>query len=122
MTEEIEKLKTDNYVYKPVISSPISLTLNNGENVELTLNLLKIYRLKNKRPELYKNYNNALLKQKEADLLSLVTIVYTAYVCNKFETNTFYSFEDFLDLCPADLESLGDIVDKLISKKNKISL
>ncbi len=120
MNENIEVLKTnDDSVFKPIISSPVSFTLKNNETIELTLNLLKIYRLKYKQPKLYENYNNALLKQKEADLLSLVTIVYTAYVCNKFETDNFYNFEEFLELCPEDLETLGDIVDKLISKKNK---
>lgn len=111
-----------NMIYKPVISSPITLELKNGETVNLSLSLRKVYTLKNKNKELYEKYNKALMSE-VADLFNFITIIYTAYICENIDkTSNLLSYDEFIDICPSDMETIGDISEKLMAKKKKENL
>lgn len=71
--------------------------LENGEKIELSLTFLDAYRLRERYPDLYKEYNLIVMNGVN-DEIDYMRIIYTAYVCRNLDK--FMDFEEFLGVFP----------------------
>lgn len=95
------------------------LILNNGTEVELSLNFALLYKLRAEHKDIYDKYMKIKNNLKTADDLDAAYILYTAYCCANPENNI--EFIDFLVLLPPDNAVIYNLFGKLIapSKMNK---
>lgn len=95
------------------------LTLNNEQEVKLTLTFGKLNILKSVNNDLYNRFNKVLYGKSE-DMLDLVAIVYAAYWCANYNmVERLYTEEEFIELVPFDMEKLKTIFVSLTQPKKK---
>lgn len=98
-------------------------TLDNGEEVNLSLSYGRLYRLREKDRKAYDNYQKAYHDMGNADTgdftLSPLVIIYTAYVCGLEAGAAPMTFVDFLDHVDASQVENVRIVNELIDPKKK---
>ncbi len=99
------------------------LELNNGEIVDLTMNMAALYKLRSVRPDAYKAYNRTMLSGKETDTLDTVlNNLYMGYLCGmvkKDQLNKSMSFIEFLELLPEDMKLVMNTGSELINPKKR---
>lgn len=95
------------------------LILNNGKEVELSLNFAMLYKLRAEHKDIYDKYMKIKNNLKNADDLDAAYILYTAYCC--VNPDSHIEFMDFLEQVPPDNAIVYDLFGKLIapSKMNK---
>ena len=62
-----------------------TLSLRNGEQVPMTLNMYALYQLKQQKKGLYTRINHILMKGAE-DVIDNATVLYCGYLCANLET------------------------------------
>lgn len=96
------------------------IELNNGEVTELSLNFKNLYLLRESGEQgksVYDLYMKIRTKEK-SDELDNIYVIYTAYVCAHLDA-VYLSFEDFLDLVPADRPTINLALEMLLQGKKK---
>lgn len=94
------------------------LTMNDGNEIKLSLTFLKLMQLKGQKE--YKTDVNAamaVLSSTEVDFLEWAKLVWVAYLCANDEPQ--YSRNEFFALLPFDLELIGNVVTELTTSKKK---
>ena len=80
-----------------------TLSLRNGEQVPMTLNMYALYQLKQQKKGLYTRINHILMKGAE-DVIDNATVLYCGYLCANLETlEQCMSEEAFLRQLPESL-------------------
>jgi len=90
-----------------------------GSKVKMTLAFYAIYQLKSKNISLYNRYNLAMnnLSKNNAEELSSITILYTAYVCANMNEQNLMSEEEFIIKCGSDRGAVGRAAKALTQPK-----
>lgn len=97
--------------------------LNDGRIVQVTRNFAGLYKLRAYNPELYKltqRFNQK--KSDQADDVEMAEVIYGAYVTAMVIDNKqtdMLTLEEFLELMPADMVAVGNIIEKLFGTKGK---
>lgn len=99
-------------------SSTETLELINGKTVNLTLNFKKLLNVKNKKKDLYKRYNKAIIEGM-TDTFDVITILYTAYLCCLDDIDTAMTEETFMEMVPPYVGELNKIARNLVSPKKQ---
>lgn len=105
------------------LNTTIEFEFFDGTKEKMTLFFYALYKLKNKKPELYKRYNEVMAKQKKGryDDLEMITILYTAYACANVDKELM-SEEEFMYKCGADRNQVANTVNELLTpKKHRVS-
>lgn len=105
MNPNIKKLNT-NYIF----------TFCDGTTAKLTLTFYALYQLREKNRSLYERYNKIIAKS-TSDILEMITILYTAYVCANLDEENILNEMDFMMLCGHDMRAVGDAVKALTTAK-----
>lgn len=95
-----------------------TLELINGEKVELTLNFKKLLNVRNKRKDLYKRYNKAIMDGMN-DTFDVITILYTAYLCALDDIDTGMTEESFMEKVPPYVYELNKVARNLTIPKKQ---
>lgn len=93
-----------------------TLELTDGKKIDLTLNFRKLLDVRNKRKELYKRYNNAILEGMK-DVFDVITILYTAYLCSLEDVDMGMTEESFMEKVPPHVYELNRIARDLTTAK-----
>lgn len=106
-------------LYGENMNTKYSLTLNNGKEVNLSLNFALLYKLRAEHKDIYDKYMKIKNNLKSADDLDTVYILYTAYCCEN--PDCIIDFVEFLQQVPPDNAIVYELFGKLISpsKMNK---
>ncbi len=101
-------------------STTYDFMLEDGATVKLTLNFFYLYQLKNNNKELYDRYNKIMttMDNKHMDIIDMVTIIYTGYVCANLGKEDLLSEEDFYLLCGSDMNKVAKAMKALVTPKN----
>lgn len=99
-------------------SSVATLTLNNGEIVELTLNFLRLMQLKaDKKTRTDVEKAMAVLNNPKADILDFGDLFWVAYLCQNTEPK--YSHDEFFGAIDFDVEEITSAIETLCTAKKK---
>ena len=94
-------------------------SLTNGDKVRLELTNIALLRLRNDQPETYAAYYAALKQMGDEEKFDVIfdplVLIYTAYLCG--DGGDKMPFEDFVALCPYDIEFNAQIAGNLVSQK-----
>lgn len=97
--------------------------LENGKVIQLTLNFARLYKVKNKRKDLYERFMNSISDKKNYDpIFSSLTVLYVAYLCansEKLEDESIMSEEEFMENVPQSFKIINEMAAELISPKKK---
>lgn len=106
-------------LYGENMNTKYSLTLNNGKEVNLSLNFALLYKLRAEHKDIYDKYMKIKNNLKSADDLDTAYILYTAYCCEN--PDCIIDFVEFLQQVPPDNAIVYELFGKLISpsKMNK---
>lgn len=108
---------------KPRLNSTYEIEGLDGETIKLTLSYKYLYQLKAKHREQYNDFNR-ILSSGAKDLFDNLTVLYTAYLCQRIadtgDTEGCMSFDEFMDVCPA-WEDAGVAVGMLIAPKKTMA-
>lgn len=95
-----------------------TLSLRNGEQVNMTLNMYALYQLKQQRKGLYTRINHILMKGAE-DVIDNATVLYCGYLCaNLAELEQCMSEETFLRQLPDSLMAVIRAASQLLGVQN----
>ncbi len=101
----------------------IDLELENGEKIQLTLNFMRLLKLKNARKDIYEKYNKILIQGTKDGVEDTLTTLYTAYLCaNVDNLDNIMNFETFMKSVPQDFVYLNSINNLLLNPKKKTAL
>lgn len=105
------------------MNEKITLELNDGKEIELSLSFQRLAFLKKVRNDLYQRYNSIMMNnKKEMDFFDMPFIIYIAYWCANYRIGEdIYSEEDFISLIPFDFKTIKRIFNQLTSPKKKIN-
>lgn len=92
------------------------IELQNGEKIKLTLNFAGLYKLRNKEPQLYEEYNGMIMDGIHDDLQN-IRMIYIAYVCANLEEHM--GFEEFLESAPFDREIINQAIGGMLTPSKK---
>lgn len=93
--------------------------LDDGSVIQLTLNLMLLYRLKSLRKDAYERFNNVMVKGPQ-DVFDNLTVVYTAYLCANIDTiDACTSYADFMQRASGSIQALTMACQDLINPKKK---
>lgn len=81
-----------------------TLRLRDGEEIQLSLNMMLLYLLKNQRKSMYARLNTVLLNGIKDVVFDSVTMIYAAYLCANI---------DHLDECMSEMDLLERLPDQL---------
>ena len=98
--------------------------LNDGRIVQVTRNFAGLYKLRAYNPDLYRLTQRFTQKSKNdpADDVEMAEVIYGAYVTAMViddRQDDMLTLEEFLELMPADMEAVGNILEKLFGTKGK---
>lgn len=98
--------------------------LNDGRIVQVTRNFAGLYKLRAYNQELYKLTQrfNQKGKNDQADDVEMAEVIYGAYVTAMViddRQDDMLTLEEFLELMPADMAAVGNIIEKLFGTKGK---
>ena len=95
-----------------------TLSLRNGEQVPMTLNMYALYQLKQQKKGLYTRINHILMKGAE-DVIDNATVLYCGYLCANLETlEQCMSEEAFLLQLPESLMAVIRAASQLLGVQN----
>lgn len=95
-----------------------TLSLRNGEQVPMTLNMYALYQLKQRKKGLYTRINHILMKGAE-DVIDNATVLYCGYLCANLETlDQCMSEEAFLRQLPESLMAVIRAASQLLGVQN----
>ena len=95
-----------------------TLSLRNGEQVPMTLNMYALYQLKQQKKGLYTRINHILMKGAE-DVIDNATVLYCGYLCANLETlEQCMSEEAFLRQLPESLMAVIRAASQLLGVQN----
>lgn len=100
------------------LNTTVEFEFCDGTKTELTLTFYKVYQLKNKNKALYTRYCKLESKQ-DVDVIEMITILYTGYVCAHLDEENLMSEEDFMILCGSDREAVGKAISALYMPKKQ---
>lgn len=101
------------------ITTMRKLQLQNGEEINLTLNFYTIYQLKEKKSDIYERYNTIRMNGIKEEL-DQATVVYAAYLCANIEKIDECMDEmEFLRQLPENHMILSSLVMELLNGKKK---
>lgn len=99
------------------------LKLENGETVELGITFKRLAILQKVNPSIYNEFTKIMSSKSGADLLSMLLPLYVGYWCKNYEIEKhIYTYEEFRDLCPFDLNLVKKKMNQLIFPKKKKNL
>lgn len=101
----------------------LDFELEDGSEIQLTLNFTRLLQLKNKRKEIYGKYTSALGGKGDVFENSLITL-YVAYLCANIENlddDKLMTYTTFIKAIPQDFVLINDYNDKLINPKKKMA-
>lgn len=101
-----------------MINTAHDLKLANGETVKVESSFGKLYILRAKNKAVYERYNKAVNASK-ADLFNVVDTLYGAYRCANLEDENYLTYEEFMNLLPADMEYCYTVYKELVSPGKK---
>lgn len=108
----------------PKLNTVYELEDVNGEKIRLTLAYRYLYQLRNRHRDQYEDYNRVMTKGM-SDVFDNITVLYTAYLCNLIaetgDTAGCMSFDEFLDVLPADQSDVVRAVGMLIAPKKTMA-
>ena len=98
--------------------------LNDGRIVQVTRNFAGLYKLRAYNPDLYRLTQRFTQKSKNdpADDVEMAEVIYGAYVTAMViddRQDDMLTLEGFLELMPADMEAVSNILEKLFGTKGK---
>lgn len=98
----------------------LKMTLENNEEVELTLNFARLLKVKNHNKKIYEDFMTAL-KNTDFDIVfDSLKVLYIAYLCaNSDKLDGTMSESEFIDLVPMDFAIINGLVAELIQPKKK---
>lgn len=104
------------------MSSMLKLELENGEEINLTLNFAALYKLRAEKKDVYEKYNKVVITGGE-EIFDTVDILYTAYLCaNIKDISACMEYEEFIEKLPYAPRKIAEKVRELMSpKKKKVS-
>ena len=101
------------------LNSTVEYEFFDGSKTTMSLWFYGLYQLKAKYPELYKRYNEAMVRLSKSafDEMEAIFILYVAYRCAHIEDETFLSEEEFIMNCGCDRQQMGEAFKMLTQPK-----
>lgn len=78
--------------------------LRDGEEIQLSLNMMRLYLLKNQRKSVYARLNTILLNGIKDVIFDSITLIYAGYLCANI---------DRLDQCMSEMDLMERLPDQL---------
>lgn len=100
----------------------LELELLDGSKVNLTLNFMRLLKVKNYNKKLYEEYMHALKNQDFDVIFDSMKVIYVAYLCansDKLDSKELMSEEEFMEAVPMDIEIISNLASELIKPKKK---
>lgn len=95
-----------------------TLELRNGDTVKLTLNFARMLWLRAHGYDKEVNMAMRVINGENIDFLEMPIYFYAAYLCTlKSDEEPKYTQEEFIELCPWDMERIADLFAKLTTEK-----
>lgn len=101
-----------------ITSKMETLELKNGETVKLTLNFARMLWLRSNGYDKEVNMAMRVINGENIDFLEIPIYFYAAYLCAlKSNETPAYTQEEFLELCPWDMEKIAQVFARLTTEK-----
>ena len=104
------------------LNTTMEFELADGSTVTLTLTFGLLLRLRSKSKDDYARFNRVIMEGPK-DIIDSTAIIYAAYLCAYIDDNGNFSGalseDEFLELCPFDIELVSQISKALINPKSK---
>lgn len=99
------------------MNTVFDITLNNGQQVKMTLNFKALYLLRSKNKKAYDDYMRCT-NTGPKDEMEFAQMLYAAYLCANLEDydNTM-EFLDFLEKLPVNRKEISDIYGKVLQPR-----
>lgn len=100
----------------------LELELLDGSKINLTLNFMRLLKVKNYNKKIYEEYMHALKNQDFDVIFDSMKVIYVAYLCansDKLGSEELMSEEEFMEAVPMDIEIISTLASELIKPKKK---
>lgn len=87
--------------------------------IDLTLTFSRLLKIKNNNKKKYEEFMKAISNKNFDIIFDSLTVLYVAYLCGLDNLEDALSEDEFMDLCPMDLEIIGNTIAELLNTKKK---